>query len=42
MIVEDLIKSQEIHHFVERDFPHLKDTFILKQQLHYFDVKCND
>lgn len=42
MIAEDLEKGREIHQFIERDFPHLKDNLMLKQQLRYFYIKCND
>ncbi len=42
MIAEDLVKGREIHQFIERDFPHLKDNLMLKQQLRYFYIKCND
>lgn len=42
MIAEDLAKGREIHQFIERDFPHLKDNLMLKQQLRYFYIKCND
>jgi hypothetical protein len=41
-IIEDLAKGREIHQFIERDFPHLKDNLMLKQQLRYFYIKCND
>ena len=42
MNAEDLPKGREIHQFIERDFPHLKDNLMLKQQLRYFYTKCND
>jgi hypothetical protein len=42
MNAEDLAKGREIHRFIERDFPHLKDNLMLKQQLRYFYIKCND
>ena len=42
MIAEDLAKGREIHQFIERDYPHLKDNLMLKQQLRYFYIKCND
>ncbi|UJR29896.1 hypothetical protein I4U23_017444 [Adineta vaga] len=42
MIAEDLSKGREIHQFIESDFPHLKDNLMLKQQLRYFYIKCND
>ncbi|CAF1396611.1 unnamed protein product [Adineta ricciae] len=42
MIAEDLAKGCEIHQFIEKDFPHLKDNLMLKQQLRYFYIKCND
>lgn len=42
MIVEDLSKGREIHQFIEFNFPHLKDNLMLKQQLRYFYIKCND
>ncbi len=42
MTAEDLAKGREIHQLIERDFPHLKDNLMLKQQLRYFYIKCND
>jgi len=42
MIAEDLVKGREIHQFIEHDFPHLKDNLMLKQQLRYMYIKCND
>ena len=42
MVAEDLAKGREIHRFIERDFPHLKDNLMLKQQLRYLYIKCND
>jgi hypothetical protein len=42
MIANDLNKGREIHRLIERDFPQLKDNLMLKQQLRYFYVKCND
>ncbi|CAF1037287.1 unnamed protein product [Rotaria sordida] len=42
MIAEDLAKGREIHQFIEHNFPHLKDNLMLKQQLRYFYIKCND
>ena len=42
MIAEDLAKGREIHQFIERDFPQLKDNLMLKQQLRYLYIKCND
>ncbi len=42
MVAEDLVKGREIHQFIERNFPHLKDNLMLKQQLRYFYIKCND
>ena len=42
MVAQDLNKGREIHRFIERDFPHLKDNLMLKQQLRYFYMKCND
>jgi hypothetical protein len=42
MIAEDLAKGREIHQFIEQNFPHLKDNLMLKQQLRYFYIKCND
>ena len=41
-IAQDLTKGREIHQFIERNFPHLKDNLMLKQQLRYFYIKCND
>ncbi|CAF2547686.1 unnamed protein product [Rotaria sp. Silwood2] len=42
MIAEDLAKGREIHQFIECNFPHFKDNLMLKQQLRYFYIKCND
>lgn len=42
MIAEDLAKGREIHQFIEKNFPDLKDNLMLKQQLRYFYIKCND
>jgi len=42
MNAADLEKGREIHQFIERQFPHLKDNLMLKQQLKYFYLKCND
>jgi hypothetical protein len=42
MVAEDLAKGREIHQLIERDYPHLKDNLMLKQQLRYFYIKCND
>lgn len=42
MIAQDLNKGREIHRLIERDFPHWKDNLMLKQQLRYFYMKCND
>jgi hypothetical protein len=41
-VAKDLAKGREIHQFIERDFPHFKDNLMLKQQLRYFYLKCND
>lgn len=42
MIAGDLAKGREIHQYIERNFPNLKDNLMLKQQLRYFYIKCND
>ena len=42
MTAQDLNKGREIHRLIERDFPHFKDNLMLKQQLRYFYIKCND
>ncbi|CAF2161232.1 unnamed protein product [Rotaria magnacalcarata] len=42
MVAEDLVKGREIHQFIEHNFPHLKDNLMLKLQLRYFYIKCND
>ena len=42
MIAEDLSKGREIHQFIQDHFPHLKENLMLKQQLRYFYIKCND
>ena len=42
MIAEDLSKGREIHQFIEDHCPHLKENLMLKQQLRYFYIKCND
>ena len=38
MVAEDLAKGREIHQFIERNFPHLIDNLMLKQQLRYFYI----
>ena len=42
MIAEDLAKGREIHQFIEKNFPDLKDNLMLKQQRRYFYIKCDD
>lgn len=42
MNAQDLKKGREIHRLIERDFPQFKDNLMLKQQLRYFYIKCND
>jgi hypothetical protein len=41
-LIKDLNKGKAIHQLIERDYPHFKDNLMLKQQLRYFYVKCND
>jgi hypothetical protein len=42
MVKQNLVTSREIYHLIKRDFSHLKDSFMLKQQLCYFYIKCDD
>ncbi len=42
MIAEDLEKDHEVHHFIDHDFPRLRDNLVLKQQFHYIYIKYND
>ncbi|CAF1400443.1 unnamed protein product [Adineta steineri] len=41
-IAQNLSKGREIHQYIQENCPHLKDDLMLKQQLRYFYIKCND